>query len=103
MGASADRILHEIKTRGPARTADLAGWLGMTAQGARQQLERLAGEALVEARDEKRGVGRPHRVWSLTELGDARFPDGSATLDSGKPYTRDLPYGWDYLMEVTSW
>jgi predicted ArsR family transcriptional regulator len=80
MGASADRILHEIKTRGPARTADLAGWLGMTVQGARQQLERLAGESLVEARDEKRGVGRPHRVWSLTELGDARFPDAHSQL-----------------------
>jgi predicted ArsR family transcriptional regulator len=80
MGASAERILHEIKTRGPARTADLAGWLGMTAQGARQQLERLAGDALVEARNEKRGVGRPHRVWSLTELGDARFPDTHSQL-----------------------
>ncbi|KAK9832649.1 hypothetical protein WJX81_007195 [Elliptochloris bilobata] len=30
---------------------------------------------------------------------DARFPDGSPTLDLGKPYTRDLPYGWEYLME----
>jgi len=80
MGASADRILHAIKTRGPARTADLAGWLGMTTQGARQQLERLASESLVQARDEKRGVGRPHRIWSLTELGDARFPDAHLQL-----------------------
>ncbi len=30
---------------------------------------------------------------------DARWPDGSPTLDSGKPYTRDLPYGFEYLME----
>jgi len=31
---------------------------------------------------------------------DARWPDGSPTLDSGKPYTRDLPYGFEYLMEA---
>lgn len=34
------------------------------------------------------------------DAADARFPDGSPTLDSGKPYTRDLPYGWEYLMEA---
>lgn len=25
--------------------------------------------------------------------------DGSPTLDSGKRYVRDLPYGWDFLVE----
>ena len=25
--------------------------------------------------------------------------DGSPTLDSGKRYLRDLPYGWDFLVE----
>lgn len=80
MSASADRILHEIKTRGPASTADLASRLGVSAQGVRQQLDRLAGETLVQARDERRGVGRPHRIWSLTERGDARFPDAHSQL-----------------------
>lgn len=80
MGTTADRILQLIKARGPAGTSDLARPLGLTPQGARQQLERLAGDGLVDGRDERRGVGRPRRVWSLTVRGEARFPDAHAQL-----------------------
>lgn len=80
MGSTADRILTQIKTRGPLATAEVARLLGLTVQGTRQQLERLAGERLVEGRDERQGVGRPRRVWSLTALGEGRFPDAHAQL-----------------------
>jgi predicted ArsR family transcriptional regulator len=80
MGPTAERLLLLIKTGGPAPTAVLAGGLGLTPQGARQQLERLAADGLVEPRDERRGVGRPRRVWSLTPAGQARFPDAHAQL-----------------------
>ncbi|MDR3512839.1 MAG: MarR family transcriptional regulator [Caulobacteraceae bacterium] len=78
--AAADRILLLIKTGGPLRTAEVAAALGLTPQGARQRLERLAADGLVDPRDERRGVGRPRRVWSLTGLGQARFPDAHAQL-----------------------
>jgi len=80
MGPTADRILLLIKTRGPLPTAEVARLLGLTVQGTRQQFERLAGERLVEGRDKRQGVCRPRRVWSLTVLGDARFPDAHAQL-----------------------
>ncbi len=52
----------------------------MTAVGARQHLIRLQEEELVDAVDQSEGVGRPKRIWSLTEAGHARFPDNHAGL-----------------------
>src|SRR5262249_56646100 len=53
---------------------------GVTGEAARQQLVRLAGDGLVTATAEPRGVGRPAQVWALTEAGNARFPDAHAEL-----------------------
>jgi predicted ArsR family transcriptional regulator len=52
----------------------------MTAVGARQHLTKLAEDGLVDAADRSEGVGRPKRIWSLTEAGHARFPDNHAGL-----------------------
>jgi predicted ArsR family transcriptional regulator len=80
MYAPADRILLQLKTRGPAETLALAGGLGISRQAALQHLERLAADGLVSHADERRGVGRPRRVWSLTDAAQARFPDTHAQL-----------------------
>lgn len=80
MRTTADEILFLLKTRGPARTADVAARLGITRQGSRQQLERLAAEELVLAETRPGGVGRPRRHWSLTAKGHARFPDSHAQM-----------------------
>ena len=55
----------------------------MTGEAARQQLVRLAADGLVLATAESRGVGRPTQVWSLTDAGNARFPDAHAELTAG--------------------
>jgi predicted ArsR family transcriptional regulator len=47
---------------------------------ARQHLARLLEENLVSAADVSEGVGRPKRIWSLTDSGNARFPDNHAGL-----------------------
>jgi predicted ArsR family transcriptional regulator len=73
-------VLHALKAAGPQTAEALGRKLGMTAVGARQHLARLQEEALVDAVDEREGVGRPKRVWSLTEAGHARFPDNHAGL-----------------------
>ena len=77
---SAERILFHLKTRGPRTAAQLAERLRMTPVGARQHLARLAEAGVVTFREERRPVGRPARLWELTEAGHARFPDGHADL-----------------------
>src|SRR5919108_4623609 len=77
---AADRFLVLLKTRGPQTAADLGRAAGVTGEAARQQLVRLAADGLVVAIAEPRGVGRPARVWSLTDAGNARFPDAHAEL-----------------------
>jgi len=80
MRTPADRILFQLKTRGPAETLALANALNISRQAALQHLERLVADGLVEHADERRGVGRPRRVWSLTDRAQARFPDTHAQL-----------------------
>jgi predicted ArsR family transcriptional regulator len=77
---AAERLLVLLKTRGPRTAADLGAALGVTGEAARQQLAKLAADGLVEATSEPGGVGRPKRVWCLTEKGNARFPDAHAEL-----------------------
>ncbi len=78
--ASADRFLVLLKTRGPQTAASLAAELGITGEGARLQLLKLAEEGLVTAATSSKGVGRPVQVWSLTAQGNAHFPDTHAEL-----------------------
>jgi len=80
MHTPADRILLQLKTRGPAETLALAAALAISRQAALQHLERLVADGLVRHADERRGVGRPRRIWSLTEAAQARFPDTHAQL-----------------------
>src|SRR5262245_14778728 len=77
---AADRFLVLLKTRGPQTAAELGKATGVTGEAARQQLVRLAADGLVVATTEPRGVGRPAQLWSLTEAGNARFPDAHAEL-----------------------
>jgi predicted ArsR family transcriptional regulator len=75
-----DRLLGIIKRRGPQRVGSLGRALGVSAEAARQQLIQLADAGLVVAEVQKRGVGRPSRLWSLTAAGHARFPDTHSEL-----------------------
>ncbi len=78
---TADRILFFLKTRGPASTAALSQALGMTAEAARQQVQKLVAAGWIEGRQEAvSGVGRPHQNWVLTDSGNHRFPDTHAQL-----------------------
>lgn len=80
MRSSADRLLLSLKMRGAQETRALAGQLGVSRQAALMGLERLAAEGLVTHADQRRGVGRPRRLWSLSEAGHGRFPDTHAQL-----------------------
>lgn len=80
MRSTSDQILLLLKSKGPAQTKALAEAVGVTRQAARLQMEKLAGEGLVEHVTERAGVGRPRRSWSLTAKGDQRFPDTHAQM-----------------------
>lgn len=77
---SQEHILYLLKTKGPLTAQALADRLNITAMGVRQHLKRLDEDGLVAHHDERSGVGRPARHWSLTTLGNGRFPDSHSDL-----------------------
>jgi len=77
---AADRLLTLLKTKGPLPASKLADELGITGEGARLHLVKLQEEGLVQPESISRGVGRPVQIWSLTALGNARFPDSHTEL-----------------------
>jgi predicted ArsR family transcriptional regulator len=76
----ATRVLYALKSAGPQSADALARRLKVTVVAARQQLGRLLEKELVVFEDRREGVGRPKRLWSLSEAGHARFPDSHAAV-----------------------
>ena len=78
--SSEDRLLYLLKSRGPQTTANIAERLAMSTVGARKHLTRLEADDLVRFQERRGTVGRPERVWTLTEKGHNRFPDAHSDL-----------------------
>src|SRR3984957_11734052 len=77
---SADRILLQLKSKGPQAAAQIAMRPGVTAMAIRQHLYALRHNGLVTYEDERRKVGRPARIWRITDKAQSRFPDSHAEL-----------------------
>jgi predicted ArsR family transcriptional regulator len=80
MASTPDRLLYELKSRGPQSAATLAAACAITPMGAHKQLQAMAARGLVAFHDEPQGVGRPRRIWGLTDAGHGRFPDRHGDL-----------------------
>ncbi len=78
--STAERLLYQLKSRGPQAAATLAAACAITPMGAHKQLQSLMADGLVDFRDEPQGVGRPRRIWALTPAGHGRFPDRHGDL-----------------------
>ena len=76
-------LLERLKREGAQDAGTLAGTLGVSAMAVRQHLYALEGEGLVTFEEEPRPVGRPAKLWRLTEAADRFFPDGHAELTLG--------------------
>ena len=74
MNTTREQILHAIKARRQATIADLADTLGISPISVRHHLSALQAEGLVLSAEVRRGVGRPHLIYSLTEAALERFP-----------------------------
>jgi predicted ArsR family transcriptional regulator len=74
------RILYTLKSRGALGTGALSRVLRITAVGVRQHLAKLHDDGLVAFDDQAGAVGRPKRIWRLTDKGHARFPDTHGDL-----------------------
>jgi predicted ArsR family transcriptional regulator len=72
----ADRpaLLDLLKLRGPLNAPALAALLGVNPTAVRQQLAVLQREGLVASAVQRRRVGRPTHLWSLTPKAEALFP-----------------------------
>ena len=83
MQPPSDSLMFQLKTMGPVQADQLARRLGISPQAVRQQMDRLLDLGLVQYEDRAAGPGRPKRFWSLTEQGQARFPDSHGQLTVG--------------------
>ena len=77
------RILDALKLNGPSDAATLAADHGTTTMAIRQHLYALQDEGFVSFSEMPRAVGRPAKVWSLTDAAQKFFPDGHADLTTG--------------------
>lgn len=80
MSETRDHILHLLKSRGPQETSALADLLGMSVVGARQHLNQLVDDGFLMAEDVAGQVGRPRKMWRLTDGARSKFPDGHEAL-----------------------
>jgi predicted ArsR family transcriptional regulator len=96
----ATRVLYALKSTGPQSADALARRLKVTVVAARQQLGRLLEEGLVSFEDRREGVGRPKRVWSLSDAGHAHFPDSHAALTVDLIQAVGAAFGADGLERV---
>lgn len=75
-----EKFLLYLKTNGAQSTRTIGRALDMTSEAARQQLTKLEMEGKVKSSTDVKGVGRPTKVWKLTQFGHAQFPDAHSKL-----------------------
>jgi predicted ArsR family transcriptional regulator len=73
-------ILDLLKADGPARADELAEKIGITAMAVRQHLKTLLEQDMVTQQSVPKQIGRPAKMWCLTEKANTAFPDGHQEL-----------------------
>ena len=73
-------VLDLLKIHGPLNAPRLARLRGVALTAVRQQIAALEREGLVRSNVERRGVGRPTRLYALTEKAETLFPQGYGPL-----------------------
>lgn len=79
-GTPAGEVLHVLLRRGPMTVKELQAVLQLSGTAVRLHLNRLQAAGLVVVTEERRGVGRPVKVYSLTEKARIAMGSHSDTL-----------------------
>jgi DeoR family suf operon transcriptional repressor len=69
-----DRVLTTLLHRQQCTINELAEAVGINPISVRHHITKLEAQGLVDSDEERHGVGRPRRVYYLTEAGLERFP-----------------------------
>lgn len=76
-------ILEILKWQGPQDAQRLAKQLKVSAMAVRQHLYALTEEKLVASEEEPRPMGRPAKLWRLTQAANDIFPNAHTELTVG--------------------
>lgn len=72
-----ERVASALMEGGPSTAADLARGLGLTPAGIRRHLDQLLADGIIEPREsraaDRRGRGRPAKVFAITDVGRDHF------------------------------
>ncbi len=74
MPSTRDHVLKTLLTRQRCTINELAEAVGITPISVRHHITKLEASGLVTSDEERHGVGRPRRVYFLTEKGMEQFP-----------------------------
>ncbi len=80
LGAGPKRVMQLLKQLGPSTAESLAEPLAVTGTAIRQHLYTLRDQGLVASRDEPRPMGRPAKIWELTQAAAVHFPQNGSPL-----------------------
>lgn len=96
-----EKILHTIKRDGAVTAKQIAEQFEITTMGARQHLQSLEQDGLLEFFDVKVKVGRPARHWRLTRKGHEQFADRHGELTIQVIEAVEHLFGSEGLKKVT--
>jgi len=74
MKSTRQKVLQTLTTNPGSTIVDIAEAVGINAISVRHHLTSLQADGLVNAEEERHGVGRPRLVYFLTEKGQEKFP-----------------------------
>ncbi len=98
--ATRQAILDMLKLEGPREAADLAAEQGVSTMAVRQHLYALQEEGFVQYTESPRPVGRPAKIWALTEAAGRFFPDAHAELTAGLLGAMRATFGEEGLQKL---
>ncbi len=76
----AGEVLNVLLRKGPQTVKELQEELGLSSTAVRLHLNRLMAQGYIEPREERRGVGRPVKVYHLTEKARTAMGSHSESL-----------------------
>jgi DeoR family transcriptional regulator, suf operon transcriptional repressor len=82
MANTRDFVLKTLLERPEISIKELAVAVDITPISVRHHIQKLHESGLIKMKDVKQGVGRPKRVYSLTDKGMSQFPDGYISLSA---------------------